>query len=120
MEEPRSSGQVHELFVEAIMGGEERRPADFEGDERFHELHGMVDVAGKLAGGEKDVFAATAFYVLHHLGGGAVAISIVTVQPAFGAEIANVGTAPGILDDIRPVENIFLGIQQIPTRRGHS
>ena len=91
----------------------------FKRDERFHQLHGAIHVAGKLAGCEKDVFAPAAFHVLHHLGRRPVAIPIIAIQFAPGAEVAHVRTTARILDDVRPVEHVFRRVQQVPARRRH-
>ena len=58
-------------------------------------------------------------YVFHHLCRRPVSVSIVAVQPALSAEVADVWATAGVLDDVGPIEDVFLRVQQVPARRRH-
>ena len=115
-----SLGQVEEFRVETEARRKQGGPAHLERNQGFQQRHRARLVAHELAGGEEDVAAAAALDFLDHLLDRAVAVSVIAVQAALGAEIASVGTAAGLLDNERPVEHVMPGIEQIPARGRHA
>jgi hypothetical protein len=106
--------------VETEVRGDQRGPADLQGDQRLHQSHGVCPVARELARREEDVPASAAANVVRDLLDGAGPVSEVPVQAALGAEVAGVGAASRVLDDVRPVEDVLRRIEQVPSQPGQA
>ena len=111
--------KVQEGRFPAQVRGKQARPADLQGDERLHQLHGMRGLAREVAVGEEDIPRPAAFDLLHHLLHGAVAVFVAQIKP-LRAEPAPEGAPSGSLDGKGPHEAVPPVVEEIVAGKGEA